>query len=163
MARLYIDISFVLMLLFYIAVYRWFVGPALKRVDPRRVLQGLLLLHCWRAVGFTALMPGLTLPGLDPGFAIPVAYGDVATSLFALIGATALQANWSVAVPWIWFMNIFGLADILYAGFNLERFDGFAFVGSEYFLFVLYVPALLISHVLIFRRLLHRVPAFATA
>jgi hypothetical protein len=162
MERLYVDIGMILMLATYVCIYRWFVAPGLGRLDRRTALTVLVLVHCGRAMGFVALMPGITLPGLPPEFAYPVAWGDVATGTFALIGVLALRYRWGWAVPWLWFMNTFGAVDILNAGFQLAAHDGFRYLGSDYFVFIWFVPILLISRVAIYRRLFAR-PVLAAA
>lgn len=153
MARIYLDVTFAMMMITYTCVYRWYVKPAIRTVDPRKVLQGLILVHCGRFIGPISLIPGITLPGLSPKFAYPQALGDFATALFGLLAVYAIRRGWRMAIPWTVFFNVFGLADIAYAGVQMARFDAASYVGAMYYLLVLYVPLLVLSHILIFKRL----------
>ena len=61
------------------------IWPALRRRPRAEALQPLFLLHAFRFVGLAFLVPGVVAPDLATGFAHRAAYGDLATSIPALL------------------------------------------------------------------------------
>ena len=84
-----------------------------------------------------------------------MAIGDAIAQLLALACLLALRSRGSLAIALVWIFNVFGLLDLLVVmaqGIRLDvtrfRFGAFWFVSTFWF------PVLVISHVLIFQRLL---------
>ncbi len=125
---------------------------------PRaEALRPLLILHCFRFIGFAVLVPGVVSPDLSPAFAHSAAYGDVIAAILALLSLLFLR---SAAVVWIF--NIWGTADLLnsfYQGPHAGLLAGQ--LGAAYFIPTLLVPLLLITHGLVFRILLQHQSASA--
>jgi hypothetical protein len=114
------------------------------------VPQLLLAVHCFRFISPISLVAGVTLPGLSTEFTYPQVLGDVGTALFALIAIALLRARSGFAVPWVWFTNLFGLADLLMIGVQGVRFDFAGHVGGMFYIVAWFVPWLLLSHTLVF-------------
>src|SRR5215469_2564273 len=105
-----------------------YIWPALRERPTPDNLKPILLLHGFRFLGLTFLVPGVVSPDLPAAFAQPVAYGDFITAILALLALAMLGTRSGALLNWIF--NILGTADLLFA---------------------VYVPLLLITHSLAFR------------
>ncbi len=132
-------------------IAKWYVAPALRGLPRDRALMPLVLPHCFRYVGLAFLIPGVTAAELPSGFAEPAAYGDLIAAVLALLAALALRRGSAAAIPLVWVMNLEGTADFIHA-FVQGRLNPYRFgdLGTLFFIPTLLVPALMISHVLIF-------------
>jgi hypothetical protein len=138
-------------------IARWYVVPALCGLPRDRALMPLVLPHCFRYVGLAFLIPGVTAAELPRGFAEPAAYGDLIAAVLALLAAVALRRGSAAGIPLVWIMNLEGTTDFINA-FVQGRLNPYRFgdLGTLFFIPTLVVPALMISHVLIFWLLLRR-------
>lgn len=147
-------LQFALSVLVWGLIARWFLAPWLDQQPPREALFWLTLPHAFRYMGLVFLVPGVVARPLPDSFAVPAAYGDLATGVLALLALVALRAGWSRALALVWFFNIVGTADLLNALRHLEVVPDF---GAAWFIPTLYVPLLLVTHFMVFARLLrHR-------
>jgi len=79
-----------------------------------------------------------------------VAYGDIATAVLALLALVALRLRWGSAVALTWVALVVGALDTLNAIIQSERDDVFTHpLGLNWVIVTVYVPALLVSSVLI--------------
>jgi len=142
--------------LFWGLLARWYVAPRLAALAWPQALMPLLFLHAFRYVGMVFLVPTVVKSPLPAAFADPVAYGDLATSALAFVALFAVRARSGAAIPLAWITNVVGAADLLnayYRGLTL-RPD----VGSAYYIPAFVVPALLVSHAMMFVMLVTRRP-----
>jgi hypothetical protein len=133
------------------------IWPALRRRPRAEALRPLLLLHAFRFVGLTFLVPGVVSPDLPAGFARPAAYGDLTTSILALLAVATLRSRPGTLVVWVF--NIVGTVDLLNAFYQADRLGvGIApgLQGAAYFIPTVLVPLLLVTHLLVFCILLRR-------
>src|SRR6266850_2437361 len=100
--------------IFYIAA-RLYLLPQLPRLRPRQILLPILLLHSMRHLGMMFLTRGATYPGLSTQFAYPAAFGDLLTSVVALLTIPLVIRGSSMAKPAVWFFNVLGTIDLLLA------------------------------------------------
>lgn len=141
-------LQFALSLLVGSLLARWHVWPRLAALPTRRALEPLLFVHATRYVGLVFLVPTTVPPGLPAAFAVPAAYGDLLAACLALLALLALRGEWPGALALTWLFNLVGFADLLYAlsqGVRLE-----IQLGAAYYIPILVVPVLLITHVMIF-------------
>ena len=129
------------------ALYLW---PQLKGRSRADALAPLLLLHGFRFIGLSFLVPGVVAPELSMNFARDAAYGDLAAAVLALLALAALRSRFGLALAWVF--NVWGTFDLLNAfyqagssGLSPGQF------GAAYYLPTFIVPFLLITHVLMFR------------
>ena len=118
--------------------------------------MSLLALHAFRFVGLSFLIPGVVSPTLSPAFAVPVAYGDLFAAVLAIVATLAISARASWAIPIVWVFNVWGTVDLLnaiYQGQIGVRIGPEA-LGAAFYIPTVVVPALLVTHGLIFRLLL---------
>ncbi len=130
-------------------VANWYVLPWTWSKSLVDALTPLLLLNALRYVGLAFLIPGVTAEALDPRFAAPAAWGDLAAAVLALIALLALRKDWSLASPLVWIFNVFGALDLINAVLQGLRYTIDGHLGATYFIPALFVPALLVTHVVI--------------
>lgn len=136
-----------------------FLVPALNTPSAFTALQALVAIHAYRFVGLAFLVPGVVAEGLAPEFARPAAYGDLITAALAVIAVLMLHGHVTGALVVTWAFNIWGAGDLLNAMFQgVRRMDadprGPGLLGAAFFIPTVIVPALLITHGLIFWLLL---------
>ena len=106
-------------------------------------------------MGLAFLIPGVVSPDLPAAFAAPAAYGDLIAAVLALLALAVLRSGFGLFVVWVF--NVWGTADLLYAFYQGNRVDlDPGQLGAAYFIVVVLVPLLLITHGLVFRLLLSR-------
>jgi len=132
------------------SITRQYIWPALSKRTRDDALRPILLLHAFRFVGLAFLIPGVVSPELPPAFARPVAYGDLASAILALLAIATLKGRLGPAM--VWTFNIVGTIDLLnafYQGNRLALEPGLQ--GAAFFLPTVVVPLLLITHAVVFR------------
>ena len=142
--------------LIFVLIARFYLMPKLGTMSTAEALQPLLLFHGMRHIGLVFLSSGVARPGLAQEFAIPAAYGDLAAAILALVALAALRNRSSVATPLVWLFNIVGTVDLFAALTIGIMYDATAYMGAGYFLPAVVVPALLVTHYIIFKLLMGR-------
>jgi hypothetical protein len=99
------------------AVAWHFIWPALRQRPSPGNLKPILLLHAFRFLGLSFLVPSVVSSDLPAAFAHSVAYGDFLTATLALLALAALGTSAGIVATWIF--NLFGIADLLF-GFIRE-------------------------------------------
>jgi hypothetical protein len=132
----------------------WYVWPRIRDVAARDALIPLIFPHCFRYLGLSFLIHGVTTAPLDPRFATPTAYGDLLTSVLALASVVALRANARFAIPLVWIFSVVGVVDFLNAFARGLTFAAPGDFGATYYIPMVIVPPLMVSHFLIIARLL---------
>jgi hypothetical protein len=127
---------------------RWYVWPRFAALPTHRALAPLLFVHATRYVGLVFLVPTVVGPGVPAAFAVPAAYGDLLAALLALLALVALRHDWPGAIALTWLFNVIGLVDLLYAVSQGVRLD--VQLGAAYYIPILAVPVLFITHFMIF-------------
>ena len=139
-------------------VAKLYLWPRLRGMRREEALLLLAVPHMFRFVGLSFLVPGVVSASLSPDFARPAAYGDLAAALLAIIAVLALSTRVSWALPAVWIFNLWGTIDLLYAIYQGEigvRVDPGS-LGAAFYIPTVLVPPLLVTHALIFWRLLRR-------
>ena len=144
-------LQFLLSLLVIGLLAKWVLAPWLANQPPRRALFWLTVPHAFRHIGMVFLVPGVVSQPLPDSFAIPAAYGDLAASLLALLALAALRTGWAGALALVWLFNIVGTVDLLNALRHVNVAPNF---GAAWYIPTFLVPLLLITHFMIFIRLI---------
>lgn len=146
-------LQIVLSLIVYASVGLMYLMPRLSVLPLRAALPPFLLFHAMRGVGLTFLLPQVTDPHLPQSFAVPAAYGDLLATVLALLSLFALRAGLPnvLALVLVWALNVEGTADVLYALYrgtldDLSRYQ----LGATWFIPTFVVPALLVTHTMLF-------------
>ncbi|MBS0453888.1 MAG: hypothetical protein JSS14_21515 [Proteobacteria bacterium] len=136
------------------ALYLWPWLHGRSRVDA---LRPLLVIHAFRYIGLSFLVPGVVAPDLPMTFARSAAWGDLAAAVLALLALATLRSKLGIAFAWAF--NLWGAFDLLDAfyqagmsGLSPSQF------GAAFFIPTVGVPLLLMTHVLMFRLLVRREP-----
>ncbi len=143
-----------------IATYVW---PRLRAMDRIEAHRAIATFNSFRFFGLAFLLPGFVGPNLPQAFATPVAYGDLATALLAILALLTVRVPF-LFWPLVWVFNLVGLADLVIdtaraVSVNLPSVAGQ--LGAGYAVPMVYVPALFWMHLVAFRLLLQ--PGRATA
>ena len=133
--------------------YFWPKLKAMNRSDAHRVIATV---HSFRFFGLVFILPGIVGPDLPARFATFAAYGDFATGALAILALLTTKIP-----PLFWFFvvafNLVGATDIIVD--YCHAIQGgvpatVAQLGGAYAIVVLYVPLLMITHVVAFYLLL---------
>lgn len=127
------------------SAYGW---PWLKTLGPVDAQRAIATLHSFRFFGLVFLVPGVVGSNLPAGFATVAAYGDFATGILAILALLTVRTR-----PLFWLFvvafNVVGAADILidyYHGTVLDLADLAGTLAATYWIPILYVPILMITH-----------------
>ncbi len=131
----------------------WYVHPVLREQSFANAMRPLLLLHAFRYIGLMFLIPGVTAEALDTRFASPAAYGDLVAALLALAPLSILQVNEKAGLASVWIFNFWGLADLVNAVGRGLLFTPHGALGAAFWIPLVIVPLLIVSHIYIFHRL----------
>ena len=135
----------------------WFVWPWLRSVDRTTAFTALTFVHALRPIGATVLVASVAGTALPRDFAEAVAYGDLATSVLAVVTLLALRSRVGFAIAVVWLTNVVGFVDLANALVGGVRYDIARLgMGSFWYVVTVLVPILWIAHVLAFALLLRR-------
>jgi len=129
-----------------------YVWPRLKSMDRLHAQRAIATLHSFRFFGLVFILPGVVGPNLPASFAVFSAYGDLVTAGLALLALLTVRIKplfWSFVVAF----NVAGATDILVDYFHAIRANLPAMagqLGAAYPIPVIYVPLLMITHVVAF-------------
>jgi hypothetical protein len=135
-----------------------YVVPWLRSMERAAAFRALAALHSFRFFGLAFLVPGVVGPDLPAGFATFAAYGDLATGVLATLAVVAFRVRPVFLALFVAF-NVVGAADLFVDYYHAIQADLPARagqLGAMYAIPVLYVPVLMISHLLAFYWLLGR-------
>ena len=129
-----------------------YVWPRLKTMDRVDAQRAIATLHSFRFFGLVFLVPGIVGPNLPVDFAAFAAYGDFATGLLAMLALLSTRMR-----PLFWLFvvafNVVGAVDIIvdyYHGIQLGLPALAGELGAGYAILIIYVPLLMITHVVAF-------------
>lgn len=147
-------IQFTFSLAAYALIAWWYVSPRIATLPREAALVPLVWIHAFRIVGGTILAPGAVDAAVPAEFRTMIGYGDMATAVLALLALIALRRRMSAAIPLVWLCLVVGLLDTVNAIIQSMRFSVFTYgLGVNWVIVTMYVPALLVSSVLIFIQL----------
>jgi hypothetical protein len=152
-ARAIFGLQFVLSVVAWSLLARWLLSPWLEKKSRHDALFWLTLPHAFRHVGMVFLVPGVVAQPLPESFANPAAYGDLLTGVLALLALIALRNSWAGATALVWLFNTVGAVDLVNA---LRHVDVAPDFGAAWYIPTFLVPLLLVTHFMIFVRLLKR-------
>jgi hypothetical protein len=135
--------------LLFLGAYVW---PKLRTMDRVEVHRAIATLHSFRFFGLVFILPGVVGPNLPAGFATFAAYGDFAAGVLAMAALLTIRMR-----PLFWLFvvafNVVGAVDIIVDYYHGNQFDLPALagqLGATYAIPMVYVPILMITHVLAF-------------
>jgi hypothetical protein len=153
-------IQFTFSLVAYALGTRWYLAPRLARLPREAALVPLVWVHIFRIAGGIILAPGAVGDAVPTDFRTMIAYGDMLTALLAMVALLALRIGSRYAIPLVWLFVVVGLIDTANAIIESIRYSVFNYpLGVNWLIVTSYVPALLVSSVLILVHLRRPRPA----
>ena len=144
-----------------------YVMPRLKSMDPVKAQRAIATLHSFRFFGLVFIVPGVVGPNLPASFATFAAYWDLATgvlAIFALLTVRIRPLFWLFVVAF----NLVGAIDLIFDYYHATQVGLPAKAGqfgAAYVIPIIYVPLLMITHVVAFYLIVRprpkAVPVFA--
>ena len=135
--------------LIFVRSYLW---PKLRSKDPLEAHRTIAMLHSFRFFGLVFIVPGVVGAHLPAGFAVDAAFGDFATGVLAMLALMTVRRR-----PLFWFFtvafNVVGAVDLIvdyYHGVMLDLPSLAGQLGATYVIPIVYVPLLMITHVVAF-------------
>lgn len=139
------------------------IFPRLKTMDNVHAQRAIATLHSFRFFGLVFILPGVVGHNLPAAFATFAAYGDFATGMLALLALLTVRIR-PLFWPFVVAFNLMGMIDILvdyYLGSQLGLPALSGDLGAAYAIPIIYVPLLMITHVVAFYFLLRPQPRTA--
>jgi hypothetical protein len=140
-----------------------YVWPKLRSMDRVEAQRAIATLHSFRFFGLVFVLPGVVGPNLPADFATFAAYGDFATGMLAMLALLTVSVR-----PLFWLFvvafNFVGAADIIidyYHGNQVGLPALAGELGATYAIPIIYVPVLMITHVVAFYLLVRSQPKAA--
>jgi hypothetical protein len=156
----------------WLLCFRVYVLPKLLAMHRVEALRAIATIHSFRFFGLVFILPGVVGPHLRPEFAFFAAYWDLATGILAILALLTVRVRtlfWLFVVAF----NVVGTVDLIidyYHAIGVGLPGAAGELGAAYVIPVIYVPVLMISHVVAFYLLTRRrskgaltVPHAATA
>ena len=136
-----------------------YVWPWLKSMDRIAAQRAIATLHSFRFFGLVFILPGV-VGNLPAGFATFAAYWDLATGVLAILALLTVRIR-----PLFWLFvvafNLVGVIDLILDYYHAVRVGLPALagqLGATYAIPIIYVPVLMITHVVAFYLLLRPQP-----
>ena len=137
-----------------------YVMPRLKSMDLVAAQRAIATLHSFRFFGLVFILPGVVGPNLPPSFATFAAYWDLATGVLAILALLTVRIR-----PLFWLLvvafNLVGTIDLILDYYHAIQVGLPALagqLGATYAIPIIYVPVLMITHVVAFYLLLRPQP-----
>ena len=147
----------------WLLCFRTYLLPRLKSMDLVAAQRAVATLHSFRFFGLVFILPGIVGPNLPAGFAPFAAYWDLATGVLAMLALLTVRIR-----PLFWLFvvafNLVGTIDLILDYYHAIRVGLPALagqLGATYAIPIIYVPLLMITHVVAFYLLLCRQPKTA--
>jgi hypothetical protein len=158
------DVQLVLGYVAWLLCFRAYLLPKLKSMNQIEAHRAIATLHSFRFFGLVFILPGV-IGNLPPGFGPFAAYWDLATGVLAILALLTVRIRplfWMFVVAF----NLVGTIDLVLDYYHAVRGNLPAVagqLGGAYAIPVIYVPLLMITHVLAFYLLLRPQPKTAPA
>jgi hypothetical protein len=138
-----------------------YILPWLKSMDLVAAQRVIATLHSFRFFGLVFILPGVVGPNLSAaGFATFAAYWDLATGVLAMLALLTVRIRrlfWLFVVAF----NLVGVVDLILDYYHAIQVGLPALagqLGATYAIPIIYVPVLMITHVVAFYLVLRPQP-----
>jgi hypothetical protein len=145
----------------WLLCFRAYILPRLQAMDRVAAQRAIATLHSFRFFGLVFILPGVVGPNLPAaGFATFAAYWDLATGVLAMLALLTVRIR-----PLFWVFvaafNLVGIIDLILDYYHAIQVGLPALagqLGATYAIPIIYVPLLMITHVVAFYLLLRPEP-----
>ncbi len=144
----------------WLLCFRAYLLPKLKSMELAAAQRAIATLHGFRFFGLVFILPGVVNSGLPALFATFAAYWDLATGVLAILALLTVNIRplfWAFVLAF----NLVGMTDLVVDYYHAIRLDlptQAGQMGAAYAIPILYVPLLMITHVVALYLLLRRQP-----
>lgn len=147
--------QFALSLLVFSLLAKWFTVPMLAVMPRSQALLLLMIPQAFRHFGLYSLSQAAFDPSIPAAWAQPVAIGDMATQVSAVIAMMALRKVGSAGIAWTWICTTVGTLDFIYSTVLTQTLHvPLHRLGAAWFLPMFFFPLLVLSHWYSFRLLI---------
>ena len=129
-----------------------YIWPRLRSMERDDALRVIATLHSFRFFGLVFLLPGVVGANLSADFTVFSAYGDFAAGVLAILALLTFRIR-PIFVGFVVAFNLVGIVDLLNNYYRATMIDLPARAGefgSTYAIPIIYVPILMITHVVAF-------------
>ncbi len=129
-----------------------YVFPKLQSMDRRDAQRVIATVHSFRFFGLVFILPGIVGANLPAGFLTFAAYWDFATGILAMMALLTFRIRPLFGLFVIGF-NLVGTIDLVVDYFHAIQLGLPALagkLGATYVILILYVPALMVTHIAAF-------------
>jgi hypothetical protein len=148
-AQTLFQIQLVLGYVAWLLCFGAYILPRLKSMDRIAAQRAIATLHSFRFFGLVFILPGVVGPNLPASFATFSAYWDLATGVLAMLALLTVRMR-----PLFWLFvaafNLVGLTDLILDYYHAIQVGLPALagqLGAAYAIPIIYVPLLMITHV----------------
>ena len=143
----------------WVLCFRAYLMPKLKSMDQVDAHRAIATLHTFRFFGLVFILPGV-VGNLPASFTSFAAYWDLATGVLAMFALFTVRIR---PVFWLFVIafNLVGVVDLILDYYHAVRIGLPAMagqLGATYAIPILYVPLLMITHIVSFYLLLRPQP-----
>jgi hypothetical protein len=139
--------------LIYMAKPKW-----LAQQGSDGYIKGLASVHLFRFIGLVALVPAIVDPtpfGWSHNYLLQIGFGDWIANVLAIFVIIGHTKKWKSAMLFTWLFAIEGTLDTLWAGVKIipSITDQNNINTMGWFIIVVYVPALIVTEILLWYHL----------
>jgi hypothetical protein len=133
----------------WLLCFRTYLLPKLKSMDRVEAHRAIATLHSFRFFGLVFIVPGVVGPNLPASFATFAAYWDFATGILAILALLTVRIR---PLYWVFVtaFNVVGVVDLIldyYHAIKVGLPELAGQLGAAYAIPILFVPLLMITHV----------------
>jgi hypothetical protein len=158
MDQIFLDRIMVFNLVMSTIIFYWaaviYLMPKLKEISAAVIFVPILILHSLRHLGLMFMASGAVYEGMPPQFAYPAGIGDFVAALLALFALYAIRQDKSFKIAAMWLFNVVGTIDLINAISMGAIHNIGPYMGASYWIPSFWVPALLVTHYIVFKKLL---------
>ncbi len=148
----------------WLLCFRAYILPRLKSMNMVAAQRAIATLHSFRFFGLVFILPGV-VGNLPASFAPFAAYWDLATGLLAMLALLTVRIR---PIFWLFVVafNFVGVVDLILDYYHAVQVGLPALagqLGAAYAIPIIYVPVLMITHVVAFYLLLRPQPKVVRA
>jgi len=148
----------------WLLCFRAYILPRLKSMNMVAAQRAIATLHSFRFFGLVFILP-VVVGNLPASFAPFAAYWDLATGLLAMLALLTVRIR---PICWVFVVafNLVGVIDLILDYYHAIQVGVPAMAGqfgSAYAIPIIYVPVLMITHVVAFYLLLRPEPKVVRA
>jgi hypothetical protein len=143
----------------WLLCFRTYLWPRLKAMEQFEAQRAIATLHSFRFFGLVFILPGV-VGNLPASFATFAAYWDLAAGVLAMLALLTVRIR-----PLFWLFvvafNLVGVIDLILDYYHAVRVGLPAMAGQlgvTYAIPIIYVPTLMITHVVALYWLMRRQP-----